>query len=274
VITFGLGEAADVRASDVRGAWPERLSFTVHHAGTSLAVRTRLCGAHWTSCALAALAVGVAAGIPLADAARALESAESWPGRMSPHESPGGITFLRDDWKAPLWSVGASLAFLREARAARKIAVLGTFSDFAGSTEKYPRVAREALDVADHVVFVGGNAHRALRARNHPRGDRLRAFATAYEAHRYLGGLLEPGDLVLLKGSVEADHLGRLALARTRQVACWRSDCGRRQLCETCPLLRVPSLPEGAAGEGPAARAAERPGADAEAAGAAAGRAS
>jgi UDP-N-acetylmuramyl pentapeptide synthase len=243
VITFGLASAADVRASDVAGAWPERLSFTVHHGDHSVRAATRLCGPHWVSSALAAVAVGLGAGIRLAEAARALASVEPWAGRMSPHESPGGVTFVRDDWKAPLWSVGPALTFLREARARRKVAVLGTLSDFSGSSEKYPRVGREALDVADHVVFVGENAHRALPARSHPRGDRLRTFATLQAAHRYLTALLEPGDLVLLKGSVEADHLGRLALARSGGVACWRPRCGRRQLCETCALLHVPSTP-------------------------------
>ena len=70
VITYGLAEDAALRAQDVSARWPERLSFTVRHGAEEVDVRTRLCGAHLLSNVLAALAVGVAMGIPLAEAPR------------------------------------------------------------------------------------------------------------------------------------------------------------------------------------------------------------
>jgi hypothetical protein len=60
------------------------------------------------------------------------------------------------------------------------------------------------------------------------------------EARDVLRGLLRPGDLVLLKGSMEKDHLARLALVRIEPVACWRTACGRKTLCDACELLRAP----------------------------------
>src|SRR3546814_9183120 len=64
IITFGLAEQAALRAEQVRSAWPERLSFTAVYQGQAVEIRTRLCGTHWASAVLAALAVGLAAGIP------------------------------------------------------------------------------------------------------------------------------------------------------------------------------------------------------------------
>src|SRR5205807_2947872 len=53
VITFGEAPGATLRAEDVSSAWPDPLSFTLHHDGRSLPVRTRLNGRYWTTSVLA-----------------------------------------------------------------------------------------------------------------------------------------------------------------------------------------------------------------------------
>jgi UDP-N-acetylmuramoyl-tripeptide--D-alanyl-D-alanine ligase len=68
------------------------------------------------------------------------------------------------------------------------------------------------------------------------------ACGTIREAHERLGRILRPGDPVLLKGSRRADHLARLLIARSRPIACWRTECLRETPCERCLLLRVPEL--------------------------------
>jgi UDP-N-acetylmuramyl pentapeptide synthase len=211
VLTYGLLADADVRAEAVRSAWPERLRFEVVHRGERCEVRTRLCGSHWVGCAVAAVAGGVAAGIPLATAARALEAVEPVPGRMSPAGGPRGSVLVRDDWKAPLPSVTPALEFLRSAGSARRVAVLGTISDYRGPARRaYASTARAALEAADLVVFVGAGAERALRG---AAGDpRLSAFTRVEEAAAFLRRELGEGDLVLLKGT-SGDGFERLAPA-------------------------------------------------------------
>jgi UDP-N-acetylmuramyl pentapeptide synthase len=158
--------------------------------------------------------------------------------------SVGEVTFIRDEFKASLWSVGPALRFLRAARAPRKIAVIGTISDYRGrASAVYAEVAREALDSADEVVFVGPQACRSAGARTHRRGAALHAFESLREASAWLEANLRRGDLVLLKGSQRADHLLRLLLARRGRVACWRQECRRIKFCDQCLLLRVPELP-------------------------------
>jgi UDP-N-acetylmuramyl pentapeptide synthase len=122
-----------------------------------------------------------------------------------------GVTFIQDDVKAPLWSLGAAFDFLAEAEAPRKIAVIGTISDYPGSSARtYVRTARRALEVADEVIFAGPLAGSALKAD----AEALRAFPTASEAAEYLRSSLREGDLVLIKGSGEADGLEQVVLAR------------------------------------------------------------
>ncbi|MGH7579237.1 MAG: Mur ligase family protein [Gemmatimonadales bacterium] len=243
IITYGLTPDAAVHAESVTGSWPDRLGFIVIHGEQRVAVHTRFCGVHWIHACLAAIATGVGLGIPLADAASALADVEPWSGRLEPVRARG-VTFIRDECKASLWSIGPSLEFLRSARVPRRIAVIGTISDYAGrASAVYGAVARQALDVADEVIFVGPQALRCAGARTHPKGAALHAFLTAREAHRYLTDLLIPGDLVLLKGSQRVDHLLRLVLARQGGIACWRTECRRITFCDECALLRVPQLP-------------------------------
>lgn len=209
-VTFGRSAEAMLRAEDVSSSWPERLSFTLCHEGEALRVQTQLCGKHWVSSALGALGVATAMGVPLERGASTLATIEPCAHRMSPVERGDGVVFIRDDHKAPFWTVDAVLEFLADARAPRKIVVFGTFSDYAGSAApKYRAVARRALEVADEVVYVGPNA-RYVRKMEEFDGGPLRAFVTVEEADEHLRATLRAGELVLLKGSL-IDRLGLIA---------------------------------------------------------------
>ena len=208
ILTFGSSPDAVLRAEDVRSPWPERLSFTLCHDGRSLPVRTRLCGKHWVSSALAALGVASAMGLPLEQAVDALALIEPCLGRMSP-VAQDGMVFIRDDVKAPWWTVDAVLEFLAEARARRKVAVFGTLSDMPGSASgKYRAVARRALATADEVLFVGPNASHVRKVAASA-GGRLYIFSGVGEAAEHVRANMRQGDLVLLKGSA-VDGLDRI----------------------------------------------------------------
>ena len=241
-VTYGLSPDALLRGDAVHSRWPQRLRLDVHWQGQSVHVQTKLCGVHWAPSVLAAVATGVALGVPLSVAAEALASVEPYEGRMAPvwHD---GIAFIRDDWKAPLSSIGPAFEFMRDARASRKIIVVGTISDYQGdSTRRYVEVGKIALEIAECVVFVGPRASACLRAKQDSSKELL-AFASLRDASTYLNAYLKPGDLVLLKGSHKADHMQRLLIALTGNLQCWRADCGRMQSCETCKLLHVASGP-------------------------------
>jgi aminoacyl-tRNA hydrolase len=202
VVTYGLAPDAMVRAESISACWPDRLSFTVCYEGQSYRVQTQLCGTHLVTCVLAALAVGIATGIPIADAIRAIGAVPPPGGRMYPVSRPDGVVFIQDDRKAPLWSIPAALHFMKDARAARKVVVIGTISDYSAKSQRaYVSVARQALDVADCVVFVGPRASKCLKARRHPKDEALQAFYSMEAACEYLGNWLRRGDLVLVKGS-------------------------------------------------------------------------
>jgi aminoacyl-tRNA hydrolase len=217
VITYGVASDAMVRAENVRCRWPERLSFTVIHDGKTYAVQTQLLGTHWVSSVLAAFAVGIAMGVPLAAAVHAVQKVPPFRRRMCAIERPDGITFIQDDIKAPLWSIPPVLDFMRDARAKRKLVVVGTISDYQGNSDRhYVTVAKQALASADRVVLVGSRASKCLKARRNPQDDSLQAFYSVTRAREHLSNVFRPGDLVLLKGTT-ADCLDTLTTAGVAQ---------------------------------------------------------
>jgi UDP-N-acetylmuramoyl-tripeptide--D-alanyl-D-alanine ligase len=207
ILTYGRHEDADVRATNVDGRWPGRLQFDVHYDGVTMHVTTQLCGEHGLTAALAAISASIAAGMPLPAVVGVLPSIPPAPQRMFP-VTRGDVTFVRDDWKAPLWTMPAALDFLATARATRKILVVGTLSDYAEHRTAYVSVARQARGIADHTIFFGQWAWHVDRERQGRDDEHLQCFNSLDAARRCLHALLRPGTLVLLKGH-EDDHMER-----------------------------------------------------------------
>ena len=240
VITYGKAESATVRAENVRSNWPERLSFTAIYREERVEVKSQLCGSHWVSAALAALGVGIASGIALKTGAKAIELVEPYHHRMYPLTSSDGVSFILDDWKSALWTVPSTLEFMKTAVAPRKFIIFGTLSDYKGGSEKaYTHTALSALEVVDQVIFVGPMATFALRANRPENAGKIHTFGTIKSAAEFLSSLFRKGDLVLLKGAVKADHLGRLAHNWVEPISCWSMACRKNTRCSSCEELRA-----------------------------------
>ncbi len=256
VLTFAQSAPADLWAEDVRASWPERLNCTLVFQGQRVLARTQLCGVHWLPSVLGAVGAGLAFGLSLQQCADALAAVPPFEGRMQPVSSPGGVHFVRDDFKAPVWSLQSCVDFLREARARRKFAVLGEISDKpAGSSKEREllRIAQALAEVCEEVLVVGPWSTTALASKLPKLRRRIKAFDSLLQVHLHLREQLQAGDLVLLKGTVKIDHLQRLQLAESGAIRCWQDDCRQEAFCTACPQ-RMKDRP--AAGPGPALRAA------------------
>jgi UDP-N-acetylmuramyl pentapeptide synthase len=243
VVTYGLHRPAEFSAQVVTDRWPGRLSLRIHHENESVLAKTRLLGAHQAGSVLAAVATACALGVPLAEAALAVSRHEPLLGRMSVQPGARGVTFIRDDWKAPLWSLAAVWQFMGEASAPRKLIVLGTISDYGGDSRRvYRQSVSQALAVADHVLLVGARANSLQSHFANEAGDRLHGFEHIRGAAHWMQEHARAGDLVLLKGSNQSDHLARLALAGESDVGCWRTRCSRGIFCDRCRLIREPAV--------------------------------
>lgn len=95
---------------------------------------------------------------------------------MQPVSTPGGITYIRDDFKAPAWTVWPLLENLGNARAKRKIFVLGTVSDCPSKEAEVNKLARAAIAVTDIAIFTGPMASAALKGRGPAAQNQLLPF--------------------------------------------------------------------------------------------------
>jgi UDP-N-acetylmuramyl pentapeptide synthase len=248
VLGFGKNQEADLRATRIHSVWPERLSFDLSYRGQVHRVRTQLLGEHLVGSALAAIAIAIVMGIPLRTAVDRLATASPTSRRMSPVFLESGVTFIRDDFKAPYDSMADVVQFLTQAQASRKIAVLGRISDYPGrSRHAYTEFAQAVAEVVDLLVLVG-ERHEDLWGRDRRGSPNYLAdfssqraqvclFQTVYGASHYIHGEVKTGDLIFVKGSGVSDHLERILLQFQTIVRCWKTSCGLSIACDSCEML-------------------------------------
>ncbi len=237
IFTFGCAPGNDLRATDILSAWPDRLEFSAHCANHICRVRTRLVGAHYLNSVLAALSGAICCGISLSRAVKMIEGLEPHHARTQPVLLPSGATMLRDDFGGNWFHFDAALDVLAQARADRRIAVLGAVGDFGTpGRDNWRKLGAKTAASADAAVFVGkdaGAARSAAVEAGMP-ADRAYSFTNLKPAAEFLRSELCSGDLVLLKGGRATEHLTRLYFSQTGSVDCWVRRCQKPILCDFC----------------------------------------
>lgn len=233
---FGTSPGADYRVDQISAQWPGRLSFVLHHGTTSQTIDTQLVGAQWVVAAAAVITTAMALGIDLKRAADALKTAEPFAARMQPVLLPNGAIVLRDDYSASVDTIESSLRVLEDAKANRRVLVITDMSDFGRNRkQRLKYLASRSPQVSDVALFIGELAdygkRRAIDAGLSP--AMAHAFPSLRSAAEFLQTELRDGDLVLLKGRT-TDHAARIFFAQLGQVRCWKTDCDKRMLCDTC----------------------------------------
>jgi UDP-N-acetylmuramoyl-tripeptide--D-alanyl-D-alanine ligase len=240
VIFYGRSARADLRASQIAARWPDRLSFTVEWRGSKRRIQTRLVGEFWTTSILAALACALELGVDFDAAAAEVEKFAPIYSRHSAHGITGGPDFVIDTAKAPYGTIMAVVDFLKAARAPRKTLVIGNISDYAGSSSnKYRKVAREALTAGIRVVGVGANAIAVNKLKAEFGDGLVEGFPDSRTARDFLKSDAIPGELILLK-SAASGHIERIFLNwDAGDERCWIEDCGKKY-CRKCSQLMRP----------------------------------
>lgn len=216
VVTFGFGPDSEV---DGEGYHLERepsvaTCFTVHDRRTgeqTEVVLKNAIGIHQAYDALAAIAVGVRFGISLGEAAEALKSYASPPGRLKPIAGIKGSLLLDDSYNAAPSSTKAALDVLKQfspGENGRRIAALGHMAELGSYTEEMHREIgwRAAECGVDLLVCSGEMAADICRGAKEAgmRDEQMVTAKNPEEAGRYLDHEVRKGDVVLIKGSQSA----------------------------------------------------------------------
>jgi alanine racemase len=234
VISYGQGEGADVRASEISSN-RDGLRFRVHHRGRVFEAVAPLLGRHSVYTALAAAATGIVYGLSWETILSALAGLRPIVGRLNPLPGVNGSLLLDDTFSASPASTLAALDVLDELEGGKKIAVLGDMLRLGSyEDEGHREVGQRAAEVVDYLVTKGDRA-RLIAGEAQRSGldrDRVLVTYTTDDTVRGLSGIIQSGDVVLVKGDVEARmegvverllaHQTQAEAALVRQSAAWK----------------------------------------------------
>ncbi len=202
VMTYGFAADADVRATQIRSLGTSGMHFDLVTAAGRVQVDIPALGRLSVHNALAAAAVGLAAGFRIETIRAALAAGWSAPHRVELIQA-GGVTIIDDSYNASPGSVIAALELLG-GLPGRKIAVLGEMLELGDDHEAgHRRVGAAAAAIADRLVVVGAGATgiaAGARAAGLP-APTIVEVADRDEALDDLLARLAPGDVVLVKAS-------------------------------------------------------------------------
>ncbi|HZH99489.1 MAG TPA: UDP-N-acetylmuramoyl-tripeptide--D-alanyl-D-alanine ligase [Fimbriimonadaceae bacterium] len=204
VVTFGRSAGADCRVEHYRALSLTKSWIKGTCLGQPFEGEFATVGWHQAINAAAAIAAAVAAGVEADEAAKQLSSAQLPPMRMEIVNLNGAIVLL-DNYNASFPGMLAAIETLRELPTmGRKMAVLGEMRELGEFTISAHQQVGKALVEANlyKVMFYGMPmtfARRELVAAG--ARDERTPFATELQDITEFLRELDPGDLVLIKGS-------------------------------------------------------------------------
>ncbi|HEX2456365.1 MAG TPA: UDP-N-acetylmuramoyl-tripeptide--D-alanyl-D-alanine ligase [Vicinamibacterales bacterium] len=207
VMTFGIEVDADVQAVDVTTRGLEGTGARVRTPAGELRIDTPLLGLGNLANVLAATAVAVHFGVPLAEIARRAAALKPPYHRGELLRLPGGITLIDDSYNSSPSALKRALETVAAATgSARKAAVLGEMLELGAHSERLHEECGRAAAAAglDFLITVGGAPAQAMGRAAVSAGMPSHAVlhaGTSDEAAELALARLRPGDLVLVKGS-------------------------------------------------------------------------
>lgn len=211
IFRYGLTPEADLWADEIESGGMEGIRFRFHHnlgrgKSDSLYVKVPLLGRHSVHTALRAAAVGLVEGLTWQEIATGLQRSTGQL-RLVLVGGINGSTLIDDTYNASPSSTMAALNLLEDLRngsARRRVAVLGDMRELGSFTDEgHRQVGIRAAATTEVLVTVGSLGRiigeEALAA-GYPAAN-LHRFEGADEAIRHLPQIIQPDDLVLIKGS-------------------------------------------------------------------------
>jgi UDP-N-acetylmuramoyl-tripeptide--D-alanyl-D-alanine ligase len=201
VIYFGAGPCSEPRAEAIEELGSEGVRFSALAGDQHVNVALSLLGRHNVTNAMAAIAVGLEAGISLADCARALADLHAADKRGVVLKLRGA-TVIDDCYNSNPEALQSMIGTLASMPAKRRILVAGEMLELGREAAELHRAsgrfaAKRGIDI---VVGVRGNGSLIVEGAAEAGAEAL-FFETPEKAGEWLRREIRSGDAVLLKGS-------------------------------------------------------------------------
>lgn len=210
IVRFGMGKDADVRASKERVTYkakkPTGISFKVAAEEHVYAVTLPgVLGVQHVYPALAAIAVGRALTLEPTLLEKALSHHVPPSGRMRILPGIRDSVLIDDTYNASPVAVAQALHTLHGLKTeGRRIAVLGDMLELGSySIQAHADIGKIAAEEVDTLITVGIRSHEIATAalKAGMKESNIEECATSQEAGKVLEGMLQEGDIALIKGS-------------------------------------------------------------------------
>lgn len=191
-------DSCDCYASGVSNSL-SGVSFKAHVFKEECDIRLNVCGEHFITNALFALACAHLCGLDLKLAAKSLETYESDGKRQCVFES-NGHTVISDCYNASPESMKAALSVLSLSKG-RRIAVLGDMLELGGESINLHRTVGESTGGCADVLVVYGDLSRHIYEHSCIKEKYSFSIGEMAELKSFLEGYIKQGDTVLYKAS-------------------------------------------------------------------------
>lgn len=203
-VTYGVENEADYRATNIRERGLLGTHFTLHAEGETRELDLVMPGRHNLDNLVAAIATARAVGI-------AWDGIERGIAEVKPAYHRGvivpfnGAQIYDDTYNSNPYALARTLELMAQAEVSgRRIAVIGDMLELGEQELQFHRDAGKGIPKAIDVVIGVGNRSQALLDGARDAGfaeANLRHFTDAQAAGAFLRAFVQPGDLVLIKGS-------------------------------------------------------------------------
>jgi UDP-N-acetylmuramoyl-tripeptide--D-alanyl-D-alanine ligase len=202
VTTFGT-KGGDFQVVNAKVAG-DNIEFTINKAGTALLTTSCFNSAlNVQYSAVAAAAVGDALGLSSEVLAKGISAIEPAAGRMRRFKGLHDSVILDDSYNASPEATIAALDTVYARDASHKIVLLGNMNELGDFSPEAHTNIGNYCDPAklDEVLTLGPDANTYTAPAARQKGCKVKEFTSPYEAGRYLAEILQPGTLILIKGS-------------------------------------------------------------------------
>lgn len=184
---------------------PDGINFKLEYEGNTFPVMLpNILGMHNIGQALAALSCAHELGCDLLDSIKAISEYVTPPGRLSLIEGINNSVIIDDTYNSSPIAINAAIEVLKEIEGKRKIAVLGDMLELGRFTEEeHHLVGEKIFGIADILVVVGPRARFIADGailKGFPQKE-IYSFDSSKTAAEFLEGIIEKGDIILIKGS-------------------------------------------------------------------------
>lgn len=166
-------------------------------------VMLHLIGDHSTRAAVAAGAVGLKLGMTAEEIARGIAKIRPVKGRMNILRGMEGSTIIDDTYNSSPLAVSSALQALYQTNVPQRIVVLGSMNELGDTSEVEHKAVGKLCDpsLLTHVITVGDEANQWIAPVAEANGCHVVTCRSALEAGAQVRALLEPGAIMLFKGS-------------------------------------------------------------------------